>query len=72
MARQPNNERMEHVFQAVSDYPGVRPGRIAEILGLNRSEVTRLLPAMELQGYLLAEDERGGLWPYKQNRQQKW
>jgi len=33
-------------------------------LGLDRSEVTRSLPALDESGFLLAEDERGGLWPF--------
>jgi DNA-binding IclR family transcriptional regulator len=65
MARTANQERIESVYEAVKEYPGERPGFIARLLGLNRSEVTRILPTMEERGCLLSEDERGGLWPFK-------
>jgi len=65
MARKPNQERMEDVYQAVQNYPGERPGFLARLLGLERSEVTRILPGMDEKGYYLSEDERGGLWPFK-------
>jgi DNA-binding IclR family transcriptional regulator len=65
MARKANEERMEQVYQAVQEYPGERPGVIARLLGLNNSEVTRILPSMEENEYYLAEDEKGGLWPFK-------
>ncbi len=42
---------------------------IARLLGLNRSEVTRSLPALEEKGLCLAEDEKGGLWQFHKNKQ---
>ncbi|MEW5871256.1 MAG: hypothetical protein AB1894_18435 [Chloroflexota bacterium] len=68
MARNPRPERMEAVYRAVERYPGERPGFFARLLGLHRSEVTRLLPGMEQRGFLFSEDERGGLWPFKRRR----
>jgi DNA-binding IclR family transcriptional regulator len=65
MSRKANEERMEEVYEKVREYPGERPGFIAWLLGLQRSEVTRLLPGMDDHGYWLSEDERGGLWPFK-------
>ena len=62
MARKPHIERLEKIYQAVEEYPGEKPGFIARLLGLHRSQVTRMLPILEEHGYLLAEDERGGLW----------
>ena len=64
MGRKQKHERIEAIYRTVEKYPGERPGFIARLLGLNRSEVTRALPAMEEQGLLLSEDERGGLWPF--------
>ena len=64
MARNPNYERLEEIYTAVEEYPGERPGFLARLLGLHRSEVTRALPSLEQQGYFLSEDERGGLWPF--------
>jgi Mn-dependent DtxR family transcriptional regulator len=65
MARQPNQERLEQIYRAIQEYPGKRPGFIARLLGLNRSEVTRALPALDEKGWLLSEDEHGGLWPFR-------
>jgi DNA-binding IclR family transcriptional regulator len=65
MERQRREERMEAIFESVREYPGERPGFIARLLGLERSEVARMLPALEEHGFLLSEDERGGLWPFK-------
>lgn len=69
MGRKANDERLEEIYDTIERNPGRRAGWIARLLGLNRSEVTRALPAMEQKGYLLAEDEDGQLWPYdKKNR----
>ena len=64
MARLAKAERLEAIFEAVRRYPGERAGFIAQMLGLERSEVSRALPRLEEQGFLLSEDERGGLWPF--------
>jgi DNA-binding IclR family transcriptional regulator len=64
MARKPKPDRMDKVFQTIRQYPGEKPGFIARLLGLHRSEVTRLLPSLEEHGYLISEDDRGGLWPF--------
>ena len=68
MGRKPQPERMERLYRAVEEYPGERPGFFARLLGLNRSEVTRYLPAMEERGLLLSEDARGGLWPFHRRK----
>ncbi len=65
MSRNPQPERLEAIYQKVEEQPGERPGAIAQLLGLNRSEVTRALPALEDQGYLLYEDQKGRLWPFQ-------
>lgn len=48
--------------------PGVRPAKLAQLLGLSRSTVMRRLPAMEEAGYLYSEDERGGLHFFKRRK----
>lgn len=69
MTRKPNPERMEQIYRTIETHPGEKPGWIARLLGLHRSEVTRLLPALEDHGYLISEDEGEGLWPFhKRNR----
>jgi Mn-dependent DtxR family transcriptional regulator len=65
MGRKTSEERLERIYRTVEQYPGRRAGFLAWLLGLNRSEVTRALPGMEKRGWLLSEDERGGLWPFR-------
>jgi DNA-binding IclR family transcriptional regulator len=68
MARKPQDERLESIYNQVQENPGERPGFIARLLGLNRSEVTRSLPALEERGFHLWEDDKGGLWPFKKSQ----
>ena len=68
MARKTQDERLESIYNKVEEYPGEKPGFIARLLGLNRSEVTRALPAMESDGLHLWEDEKGGLWPFRKSK----
>lgn len=65
MARKPQEERLERIYQSVEEHPGAKPGFLARLLGLERSEVTRALPALEEKGLLMYEDDRGGLWPFR-------
>ncbi|MBN2388198.1 MAG: MarR family transcriptional regulator [Anaerolineales bacterium] len=64
MARQQKSERLEGIYRTIKEQPGSRPGMIARLLGLNRSDVTRALPALERRGFLVSEDDKGGLWPF--------
>ena len=57
-------QRVQDIWQAVQQEPGIRPGRIAQKLGISRSSVTRALPALDEMGILLSEDRRGRLWPW--------
>ena len=65
MARPANDRRMKQIYHKIEEHPGERPGFVARLLGLNRSEVTRALPALEDKGLLISEDEKGGLWPFR-------
>lgn len=65
MPRQPDLTRLEQIYQAIARHPGSRPGRIARLLGEPRSQITRALPALETYGFLVSEDERGRLWPFR-------
>jgi DNA-binding IclR family transcriptional regulator len=65
MARQPQDKKVENIYNKVEQYPGEKPGFIARLLGLNRSEVTRMLPALEDRGLYVSEDEKGRLWPFR-------
>ena len=62
--RKPGKERLEAIWQAVKDEPGIQPGRVAKKLGISRSSVTRVLPALDDEGLLLSEDRKGRLWPW--------
>jgi DNA-binding IclR family transcriptional regulator len=64
VGRPARKERLEQIYRTCEVYPGLKPASIARLLDLNRSEVTRALPALEQHGYYLSEDERGQLWPF--------
>ncbi len=64
MGRTANQNRLHEIYYKIEENPGKRPGFIARLLGLNRSEVTRALPELEKRGFLLSEDEKGGLWAF--------
>jgi hypothetical protein len=64
VARKTDPRRIEEIYRAIHNNPGQRPGMIARLLGVHRSAIIRTLPALESQGYLLSEDEKGRLWPY--------
>jgi Mn-dependent DtxR family transcriptional regulator len=68
MARKPQDERLESIYNKVKENPGERPGFIARLLGLNRSEVTRMLPALDDRGLYVSEDDKGGLWPFSRKK----
>lgn len=66
MGRNQNVKRVAQVYRAVQQRPGQRPSVVAQALGINRSEVTRILPVLEEYGYRLTEDDQGRLWPYQE------
>ncbi|HEY9152494.1 MAG TPA: hypothetical protein VIN60_06375 [Anaerolineales bacterium] len=68
MARKTDDEKVKSIYNKVNEHPGKKAGFIARLLGLNRSEVTRSLPALEEKGLFLFEDDKGGLWPYRKTR----
>jgi Mn-dependent DtxR family transcriptional regulator len=70
MSRRTDDNKIENIYNTVKENPGKKAGFIARILGLNRSEVTRSLPALDEKGLLVYEDEEGGLYPLKHNKPQ--
>jgi Mn-dependent DtxR family transcriptional regulator len=68
MGRQAQQERVEAIYQSVEQNPGERAADVARRLGLDRSEVTRYLPVLEDKGLLVAEDDKGRLWPFGVSR----
>ena len=60
MGRKPDEGRLDEYEELVPEYPdGIRASQLARMLGVARSTVLRDLPALEEQGTLLVEDERG-------------
>ncbi|HNB40737.1 MAG TPA: hypothetical protein PLG52_04505 [Anaerolineales bacterium] len=70
MARKIEEKKLEEIFEKVEQNPGKKAGFIARLLGLNRSEVTRSLPALEDKGLYIYEDDEGGLYPHQRNQPQ--
>lgn len=68
MARPQNQQRVEAIYRTIEKHPGKKAGFIARLLGLDRSEVTRTLPALEIKGLLISEDGKGGLWPFRKTK----
>lgn len=68
MGRKTQDNRLESIYNSVTQNPGERPGFLARLLGLHRSEITRSLPALEDRGLYLYEDEKGGLWPFNRKK----
>ncbi len=64
MSRPQDPRRLQGIYRAIQEHPGKRPGFLAHLLGLNRSEAIRALPALERKGLLVSEDEkRAGFGP---------
>lgn len=70
MARKTDDEKLKEIYNKVTEHPGKKPGFIAHLLGFNRSEVTRALPSLQEQDFLVSEDDQGGLWPFNKNQSQ--
>lgn len=68
MARTAKPERLQAIYQKCEEYPGKRAGFLAALLGWHRSDVMRSLPNLEVNGYLLSEDDQGRLWPYRKRK----
>ena len=68
MARKTDDMKLKNIYNKVQEHPGKKAGFIARLLGINRSEVTRSLPALEDKKLYIAEDEKGGLWPFQDSQ----
>ena len=49
---------------AVRQQPGILPAELARMLEVDRSTITRRLPSMDEAGFLLYEDDNGGLYRF--------
>ncbi len=63
-----NHDRVEQFYRKIEKHPGKKAGFIARLLGLNRSEVTRSLAALEDKGLYFIEDDKGALWPVHKSK----
>ena len=54
-----------HMAEMITEQPGIKPNKLAERLGVAASTVQRRLPSLEEAGYLLYEDDKGGLWSFR-------
>lgn len=61
MARHVDKDRLEAIAEVIQEHPGIKASAIAEKLELHRSAVIRALPALEEEGILLLEDDKGRL-----------
>lgn len=69
MAKAVNKDRLNQITSVIEANPqGVKPGRIARLLGLHRSTVNRALPHLEDKGVLLSEDNKGRLSVFKRRQ----
>ncbi|RLC81741.1 MAG: hypothetical protein DRJ03_06220 [Chloroflexi bacterium] len=60
MGRRPSQGRLDKYEEIIPEHPDtIRPSQIAQFLQVSRSTVQRDLPALEEQGTLLIEDNRG-------------
>ena len=60
MGRRPNQQRLDKYEEIIPKHPdGIRSSQLARLLQVPRSTVQRDLPALEEQGTLLIENERG-------------
>lgn len=54
----------KEIQQRLEQNPGQSARQLAKQMNVSPSTITRQLPSMEEAGYLLAEDEKGRLWPF--------
>ena len=61
-------EDFEEMVELIEEQPGISASDLARRLGVPTSTVTRRLPSLDEAGVLLAEDDRGGLWPFGKHK----
>lgn len=52
------------MVELIEQQPGISARELARQLDVSPSTVTRRLPSLDAAGVLLAEDDKGGLWPF--------
>ncbi|NOZ72657.1 MAG: winged helix-turn-helix domain-containing protein [Chloroflexi bacterium] len=59
-----NDREYQQMYEIIDQQPGIKPTKLADNLGVAPSTILRRLPSLEEAGYLLYEDEKGGLWSF--------
>ncbi len=63
--KQSDFEEMHRIIECT---PGINPTKLAKQLNVAPSTIQRRLPSMDESGFMLYEDDQGGLWPFGKNR----
>jgi len=56
------------MVELIERQPGISARELARQLDVSPSTITRRLPSMDEAGILLAEDDKGGLWPFRKGK----
>lgn len=54
----------EEMQALIKQQPGISAAELARLLDVDRSTITRRLPSLGEAGFLLYEDDNGGLYPF--------
>ena len=54
----------EEMQALIKQQPGISAAELARLLDVDRSTITRRLPSLGEAGFLLYEDDTGGLYPF--------
>lgn len=57
-------DEYSEMVELIEQQPGISARELARQLEVAPSTITRRLPGLDDAGILLAEDEKGGLWPF--------
>lgn len=61
---QKKTDEYSDMVELIEQQPGISARELARQLDVSPSTVTRRLPSLDDAGILLAEDDKGGLWPF--------
>ena len=56
-------DEYSEMVELIEQQPGISARELAQQLDVSPSTITRRLPSLDDAGVLLAEDDKGGLWP---------
>lgn len=66
MPRKANERRLREITSLLRTQPGHKAGEYARLLGIHREDFRRVLVQLNDRGILLAEDDKGHLWPFNE------